>query len=80
MIMQFRIQAAAEAQCLPRLIDHFAQRGLIPSALSTTHVGCSLEIIIEHPTLDAETADLICLRMARIVSVQRASVSRRLKD
>ena len=76
MTVQFRVSAEAEAQCLPRLVDQFAQRGLIPSMLSTIHVGRTLEITIEHPTMDDISARLICERMERMPSVGSASVRR----
>jgi acetolactate synthase small subunit len=76
MTIQFRVLAEAEPQCLSRLIDHFAQRGLIPSSLSTMHVGRDLEIVIEHPTVEERTARIICERIARAPSVARATMIR----
>lgn len=76
MTVRFQVRAEAEPQCLPRLIDYFAQRGLIPSAVSTTHIGRALDILIEHRTMDDEVARLICDRIARLPSVECATVSR----
>lgn len=76
MTMQFRIRAEAEPQCLSRLIDHFAQRGLIPSALSANRIGRALDIVIEHPTMPEETALLIRDRIAQMPSVEQASTQR----
>lgn len=75
MTAQFRIVAEAEAQCLSRLIDHFAQRGLIPSAISANHIGNTLEILIEHPTIDESSAALICERIERSVAVVSADLT-----
>ena len=76
MTIQFRLQAQAEAQCLPRLLDQFAQRGLIPSAVVTNHVGSGLDIVIEHPTIEDDVAELLCERMRRITTVEQASAFR----
>jgi hypothetical protein len=76
MTIQFRLQAQAEAQCLPRLLDHFAQRGLIPSSIVADQIGHRLEILIEHPTIEEAAAELICERLRRIASVQHVSTSR----
>jgi hypothetical protein len=74
MTTRFELEADAEVQCLPRLVDQFAQRGLIPSAISANHIRGRLEIIIDHPTMEAADASLICERMRRMVSVRRANV------
>lgn len=74
--MRFRLCAEAEAQCLPRVLDHFAQRGLIPSRIETSHVGRRLEIMIEHPTIDESAAELISERMRQIVFVESVTTSR----
>ncbi|WP_454887458.1 hypothetical protein [Sphingomonas oryzagri] len=77
MSVQFRIVAEAEAQCLPRLIAHFAQRGLIPSAVSANHIENRLEVIIEHPTIDDLSAALIRERLEQSVAVASAVVTHR---
>jgi hypothetical protein len=76
MTVQFRVRALSEPHCLPRLLDNFAQRGLIPSAISASHVGEVLEIVIEHPTIDDPAAQFICERMARMVPIESVSMNR----
>lgn len=75
MTIRFRIQAGAEPQCLPRLIDHFAQRGLIPSAISASHIGPVLEVIIDHPTIEEDAARRLCDRMMRAPCVESATIA-----
>lgn len=77
MTIQFRLQVQAEAQCLTRLPDHFAQRGLIPSAIVANQIGRDLDILIEHPTIEEDAAALICERMRRVASVRDVTTSRR---
>jgi hypothetical protein len=76
MTIRFRLQASAEAQCLSRVLDHFAQRDLVPSAMITSHVGQHLEIVIDHPTMDESTAELLCNQLLRTVSIASASSMR----
>lgn len=76
MTTRFRLNAKPEAQCLSRVLDHFAQRGLIPSRIVTNHVGPVLEIMIEHPTIEEPAAALLGERMRQIVFVESVSMSR----
>ena len=74
MTIRFRIKAEADGQCLARIIDHFAQEGLIPSSVLANHVGHVLDIVIEHPTMEIAAGQAMCSRMSRLIMVDTASV------
>jgi acetolactate synthase small subunit len=76
MTMIFRVRAEAEPQSLSRMIDQFAQRGLIPSMVAASQIGHGLEVVIEHPTIQEDVAQIICDRIARLPPVEDASVHR----
>ncbi|WP_206243696.1 hypothetical protein [Novosphingobium terrae] len=73
MITRFQIRAEAEAASLVRLLDPFAQRGLVPSAVSATCVDDDLEVVIDMPLLDEGIAAQICARMGNMIAVLSAS-------
>ncbi len=79
MLIEFRISAIADAQTVPRVLEHFALRGLVPSSLTAKLDGDELHMVIEHPGLDAHLADLIAEKVRAgvlIRSVQLNSIDR----
>ncbi len=59
MEVEFRINALADAQTVPRVLEHFALRDLIPSSLTVELDGEELHLVIKHPDLDINLAGLI---------------------
>jgi hypothetical protein len=72
MTTRFFIRAEAEAASLVRLLDPFAQRGLVPYAVRADQLGNDLEVLIELPVIDAVTAANICARMQNMIAVLSA--------
>jgi hypothetical protein len=72
--VRFIIRSLSDAQALPRLVDHFALRGLVPSQVSAIIVGDSLEVVIDHPSLSGSTATTIRRKMENSPLVERVVV------
>lgn len=71
----FSVQALAEPSVMPRVLEQFAKRGLIPTAWHSVcqrpEVGdLELTIDIQVEDLDATDAALIAAGLRQIVSVQ----------
>ncbi|WP_343615183.1 hypothetical protein [Novosphingobium sp.] len=73
MLTRFQIRAEAEAAALVRLLDPFAQRGLVPAAVRAICVDDDLEIVIDMPLLDEAVATQICARMGNMIAVLSAT-------
>jgi hypothetical protein len=73
MVTRFHIRAEAEAVSLVRLLDPFAQRGLVPSAVRARHVDDGLEVVIDMPLLEEGLAANLCARMGNMIAVLSAS-------
>jgi hypothetical protein len=74
--VRFIIRAAADAQTLPRLMDHFALRGLIPSKVSAVAIGVRLEVLIDCLIPNEETGLLIRNKMESSILVDRVVIDR----
>jgi acetolactate synthase regulatory subunit len=71
----FSVQALAEPSVMPRVLEQFAKRGLVPSAWHSTcqSLGSGsreLTIDIQVEALDPADAALIAAGLHQIVSVQ----------
>lgn len=66
---RFAVRASADPGLVPRLVNHFAQRGLVPSRLGTAMTGAELEVVIEQPGLSEDQATLIAERMRASILV-----------
>ncbi|MGH7115533.1 MAG: hypothetical protein ACREE9_13675 [Stellaceae bacterium] len=76
----FSVHAAAEPGVMPRVLELFAKRGLVPSGWCSTLSGADqarLAIEIEMRGLGCETADYIAACLRQIVSVEVVSTCRR---
>jgi len=76
----FSVRARAEPGVLPRLLELFAKRGLVPSFLQSSTVGADqtqLTMDIHMRGLGQETMDYIAACMRQIVFVEVVLTSQR---
>lgn len=73
--MCFTVRAAATAQTLSRIVNHFAQRDFLPSKVVAKCNGSMLDILIEQPELDEDQAEIIAAKMRASVLVETVSLS-----
>ncbi|WEK41937.1 MAG: hypothetical protein P0Y64_11070 [Candidatus Sphingomonas colombiensis] len=71
--VRFEIIAASDPQSLPRLINYFAQRDVIPSLVRVEARGASMHFVIELPALAAPHAAIIAEKMRASVLVERVA-------
>lgn len=71
----FSVQAAAEPAVMPRVIELFARRGLVPSSWVSRVSGHEITIDLQMPGLDAEAALSLARCLRQIVSVDTVLVS-----
>ncbi len=71
----FSVHAAAEAGLMPRVVELFAKRGLVPSSWISRVSGGELTIDVQMRDLDRETAQYIARCLRQIVSVDVVLVS-----
>jgi len=69
---RFRIVAAYDPQALPRILGVFAQRTLVPAALSSQRRGGMLHVEAALDDLDAPTAAIIAAKLSESVLVASA--------
>ena len=74
----FSVHAAAEPGVMPRVLELFAKRGLVPSSW-TSRVGLEqdLTIDIQMVGMSAEVADYVTKCLRQIVGVQVVLASRK---
>ncbi len=65
----FSVRAAAEPQAMPRLLELFALRSLVPSRWRAETSGAELRVDIEIAELDRDTAEHLAARMRQMVTV-----------
>ena len=74
----FSVLAAAEPGVLPRLLDQFAKRSLVPARwYSRVVAGAGLEIDIQVAGLSPEEGDAIARCLRRLVDVETVLTDRR---
>lgn len=74
----FSVNALAEPGVMPRVLELFAKRGLVPSGWRSALSGADqagLAIEIEMQGLGRETADYIALCLQQIACVETVSTS-----
>ena len=72
-VASFFVHARAEPGVLPRVLELFAKRGLVPSAFHSRASGppdAELTIDIQLPGLDGDTVAYIARCMRQIASVE----------
>ena len=77
----FSVHALAEPGVMPRVLELFAKRGLVPSSW-TSRVGLEqdLTIDIQMAGMSAEVADYVTSCLRQIVGVQVVLASRKRTD
>src|SRR5256714_9296459 len=73
----FSVQAAAEPGVMPRILELFAKRGLVPQKWQSTVSGTALAIDVQAGGLGRDTADYIARCMRQIVGVDAVLTSER---
>ena len=71
----FTVQARAEPGVLPRLVELFAKRGLVPQRWHSTAAGGALTIDVQIDGLGRDLADYIARCMRQITGVETALTS-----
>ncbi len=71
----FSVHAAAEPAVMPRVIELFARRGLVPSSWVSRVSGPEITIDLQMPGIDAEAAHYLARCLRQIVSVDTVLVS-----
>lgn len=74
--MRFDIRTVADAQALPRVLEHFALRTLLPDRVEAARDGNVLVIILEIEGLEEPLAQLIVEKIRASVMILEASLSR----
>jgi hypothetical protein len=77
----FSVHARAEPGVMPRVLELFAKRGLVPSAWRSSTSGAdqnNLTIDIQMRGLGREATDYIAFCLRQIVSVEVVSTSQKL--
>ncbi len=73
--VSFTIQARAEPGVMPRVVELFAKRGLVPQAWHSTTAGSSLTIDLQVGGLGRELCDYIARCMRQITGVETVLTS-----
>src|SRR3979490_2410148 len=73
----FSVQAVAEPGVMPRVLELFAKRGLVPQKWHSTVSGMALAIDVQAGGLGRDTADYIARCMRQIAGVDAVLTSER---
>jgi hypothetical protein len=68
--VSFLLQARAEPGIMPRVVELFAKRGLVPDRWHSTAAGPAMTIDVEMGGLDRDLGDYIARCMRQIVGVE----------
>jgi acetolactate synthase small subunit len=74
--VSFSLQAQAEPGIMPRVIELFAKRGLVPQKWHSTVRGSALSIEVQIGGLGRDLADYIARSMRQIVGVESVLTTR----
>ena len=69
-VMRFDIVTRSDPQALIRLLNHFAQRDLLPGHVTATEADGRLNICIDQPDMDEKQARIIAEKMGSSVLVE----------
>ena len=75
-LSRFDIVARADPQVLTRLLNHFAQLGLLPSRVKATEADGLVRMRIEQPDLDEQKARIIAEKIQSSVLVEAIRIYR----
>src|SRR5216117_2943447 len=73
--VSFSLQARAEPGIMPRVIELFAKRGLVPQKWHSTAAGSALTIDVQIGGLGRDLGDYIARSMRQIVGVESVLTS-----
>ncbi len=79
-IHRYSIAAAPEPSVLPRALELFAKRGLIPARIEAKLLDGRMTIEIEASGLDSDTARHIGRCLAGLIDVERVLAHEHLTD
>lgn len=68
--VSFSVQARAEPGVMPRVVELFAKRGLVPQKWHSTASDAALTIDVQMGGLDRDLADYIARCMRQIAGVE----------
>lgn len=71
---RFRLEAVPDPQSLPRIVNFFAQRALVPSAVSARTMSGHMRVEIVVAGLGAEQAAIIAAKLSEVVAILRSGV------
>ena len=71
----FSVQARAEPGVMPRVVELFAKRGLVPQKLRSTAAGSALTIDLQIDGLGRDLADYLARCMRQITGVETVLTS-----
>ena len=72
---RFDVRATADPETVPRLINFFTQRGLIPGKIRVERAGEEMHALFEQVGLDGHEAQIIAERMRASVLVEAVRMS-----
>lgn len=75
-LMRFDIVSRSDPQALIRLLNHFAQRSLLPSHVAATEEAGRLKVRIDQPDVEEKQAKIIAERMRNSVLVETVRIER----
>lgn len=73
--VSFAVQARAEPGVMPRVVELFAKRGLVPHKWHSTSMGSALTIDVQMAGLDRDLGDYIARCMRQIIGVETVLTS-----
>ncbi|AJA09961.1 hypothetical protein SKP52_15410 [Sphingopyxis fribergensis] len=71
---RFRVNAIVDPQSLPRVANHFAQRSIVPAAMTMRVLPTHMHIEIDVAGLDAMQAEVIAAKLGEVVAVMRSEL------
>lgn len=71
---RFRLEAVPDPQSLLRIVNFFAQRALVPSAVSARTMSGHMRVEIVVAGLGAEQAAIIAAKLGEVVAILRSGV------
>lgn len=66
---RFRVDAILDPQSLPRVANHFAQRSIVPDAMTTQVLPTHMRIEVTVAGLGAGQAAIIAAKLGEVVAV-----------
>lgn len=71
---RFQVDAILDPQSLPRVANYFAQRAIVPRALTMQLLPAHMRIEVEVAGLEATQAEVIAAKLGEVVAVMRSEL------